>query len=344
MKMIFHKLLTFSCIALLIVSSCKKDETKVTLMAQPVPATLTSTASALVLSKADADKSAVTFNFTTPDFGFTSAVTNTLQIGVKGTNFVGAKEASFDAGVLTKMYTVSDFNALLNAMKLPTGASSNIEVRLKSQITSSMVEPVYSPVLTLSVNPYTLIIPASFLYVPGAYQGWTPATADSLISVTSNGIYKGVINYTPGNLGFKILTKKSWGPPEYGKGSAEGTIAIGGGDLSAPAADSYELIADINANTLIFNKLTWGIIGSATPGGWDNDTNMGYNNGKRIWNITLNLVAGEIKFRKNDAWDTNYGGSNGALALGGSNIAITEAGSYKIEMNLVTNTYTVTKL
>lgn len=344
MKMIFHKLLTFSCIALLIVSSCKKDETKVTLMAQPLPATLTSTASALVLSKADADKSAVTFNFTMPDFGFTSAVTNTLQIGVKGTNFVGAKEASFDAGVLTKMYTVSDFNALLNAMKLPTGANSNIEVRLKSQITSSMVEPVYSPVLTLSVNPYTLIIPASFVYVPGDYQGWSPSSADSLISPTSNGIYEGVINYGPGGtFQFKITPAKKW-DTAYGDAGAGKISATAGDNLSVPAAGSYKLTVDLNAMTIAKELLSWGVIGSATPGGWDNDTNMNYDNGKRIWNITLNLVAGELKFRKNDAWDTNYGGSNGALALNGSNIAIATAGSYKLEMNLVTSTYTITKL
>lgn len=344
MKMIFHKILTFSCIALLIVTSCKKDETKVTLLAQPTPATLTSSATALVLSKADAEKPAVTFSFTMPDFGFTSAVTNTLQIGVKGTNFVGAKELSFDAGVLTKMYTVSDFNALLNAMKLPTGANSDIEVRLKSQITSSTVEPVYSPVVTLSVNPYTLIIPAAFVYVPGDYQGWSPATADSLISPTSNGIYEGVITYAPGGtFQFKVTPAKKW-DIAYGDAGAGKISATAGDNLSVPGAGSYKLTVDLNAMTISKELLSWGVIGSATPGGWDNDTNMNYDNGKRIWNITLNLVAGELKFRKNDSWDTNYGGSNGALALAGSNIAVPVAGNYKIEMNLVTNTYSITKL
>lgn len=344
MKIFYIKLLTLSCIALLIVTSCKKDETKVTIMAQPTPATLTSSANALVLRKADADKPAVTFNFTMPDFGYTAAVSNTLQIGVKGSGFDKAKELSFDAGVLTKMYTVSDFNALLNTMKLPTGASSNIEVRLKSQITGAAVDPIYSPVLTLSVNPYTLIVPAAFVYVPGDYQGWSPSSADSLISPTSNGIYEGVITYPAGGtFQFKITPAKKW-DIAYGDAGAGKISATAGDNLTVQGAGSYKLTVDLNAMTIAKEALSWGVIGSATPGGWGNDTNMGYDNGKRIWNITVNLVPGEIKFRKNDSWDTNYGGSNGTLALGGSNIAIAEGGSYKVEMNLVTNTYTITKL
>ena len=29
--------------------------------------------------------------------------------------------------------------------------------------------------------------------MPGAYQGWDPTTADSLVSATGDGVYKGVI-------------------------------------------------------------------------------------------------------------------------------------------------------
>ena len=51
-----------------------------------------------------------------------------------------------------------------------------------------------------------------------------------------------------------------------------------------------------------------------------------------IKGITLN--AGEIKFRLNDAWDTNYGddGADGTLEAGGANIAVI-AGVYNITLN-----------
>ena len=341
MKMIFPKLLTFSFIALLIVSSCKKDEVQVVASANPTPGALTASATTLVLAKENATKPAVAFNFTSPDFGFDAAVTNTLQLAVKGNNFANPKEVPFNTGILSKEYTVIDFNAFLLAMNLKTGVNSQVEARLKSQITGTQIAPIYSPVVMLTVTPYAL---TSFLYVPGAYQGWTPATADSLLSATSNGVYKGVINYTPGNLGFKILTKKSWGPPEYGKGSADGTIAIGGSDLSAPAAESYELVADINANTLVYNKLVWGIIGNAPAGSnWSNDIDMKYDNGKQTWSATVNMGVGAFKFRRNHDWAVNFGFST-AGTLGGTDIPITEAGNYKVVLDLVNNKYTLTKL
>lgn len=40
-----------------------------------------------------------------------------------------------------------------------------------------------------------------------------------------------------------------------------------------------------------------GIIGSATPSGWDSDTDMTYSIENRCWTITTDLTDGEIKFR-----------------------------------------------
>ncbi len=52
---------------------------------------------------------------------------------------------------------------------------------------------------------------------------------------------------------------------------------------------------------------TWGIIGSATPGGWDSDVDM-TDAGNGVWKINnLALTSGEIKFRKNDDWAENLG-------------------------------------
>ena len=84
----------------------------------------------------------------------------------------------------------------------------------------------------------------------------------------------------------------------------------------------------------------WGVVGSATPNGWNGPD-------IKMWNSTDgNLVAyatlatGEIKFRKNNDWGVNLGGSNGTLSSGGSNIAVT-AGTYKITINVSKNTYTI---
>ena len=84
----------------------------------------------------------------------------------------------------------------------------------------------------------------------------------------------------------------------------------------------------------------WGVVGSATPNGWNGPD-------IKMWNSTdgnlvayATLSAGEIKFRKNNDWGVNLGGSNGILSSGGSNIAVT-AGTYKITINVSKNTYTI---
>ncbi|WP_048920639.1 SusE domain-containing protein [Rufibacter radiotolerans] len=327
-------------LVLFLFSSCEKDEDRIVANTNGTGAAFTSSSNNLMLSKANQDKEAVKFTWTEANFGFDAALTNTIQFAKAGTNFANAKEVVIPGGITSRSYSVLDFNALLLSMSLPTGANSTIETRVKSEITGSTAfAPVYSNVVSMTVNPYALI---SYVYVPGAYQGWNPATADSLISPTSNGIYTGIINFTPGNLMFKITPAKNWNTA-YGDAGG-GNVSTSGGDIAAPSAGMYRLTLDLNANTLAMAKYSWGVIGSATAGGWNSDTDLTYNNGTQTWSLNTNLVAGEIKFRLNDDWGTNYGGSGGNLVQGGDNIAISSAGNYRITFSLATNTYTVTKL
>jgi hypothetical protein len=62
-----------------------------------------------------------------------------------------------------------------------------------------------------------------------------------------------------------------------------------------------------------------------------------------VFTVTLDLVAGEWKFRANDGWDYNFGGSLTALTVGGDNIAVAEAGNYTITLDPWARVATVTK-
>lgn len=88
----------------------------------------------------------------------------------------------------------------------------------------------------------------------------------------------------------------------------------------------------------------WGVVGSATPNGWDGpDVPFWKQQGAENAGILVayaNLTDGEIKFRENNDWANNYGGSGGTLVAGGDNIPVT-AGSYKITINLNDLTYTI---
>ncbi|KRD63209.1 hypothetical protein ASE40_05385 [Flavobacterium sp. Root935] len=90
----------------------------------------------------------------------------------------------------------------------------------------------------------------------------------------------------------------------------------------------------------------WGLIGSATPNGWnDPDTNLDYDIATKKYSYKGPLVVGEYKFRLDDKWDTNYGddGNNLTLEAGGANIPITVAGNYTIIVDFTAKTYTITK-
>jgi hypothetical protein len=79
----------------------------------------------------------------------------------------------------------------------------------------------------------------------------------------------------------------------------------------------------------------WGIIGSATPTGWDSDTNLEYDLATKTYFITMDLVVGAFKFRLDDSWSTNFGddGNNLSLDPGGADIPVTVAGTYLIKVN-----------
>ena len=57
---------------------------------------------------------------------------------------------------------------------------------------------------------------------------------------------------------------------------------------------------------------------------------MEYDEATNTYTWTGDLGAGEFKFRANDGWDINLGGSLDDLSQNGSNIAIAEAGNYTI--------------
>ena len=315
--------------------SCKKDETQL-IATSGNGGTLTASATTVALDKSMLDAEVITLNWTAADFGYQAAISNTLQVAIKGDNFTTTKEFLLETNALTKTFNGLELNNLLLSLNLPFTAGTDIEMRVKSSI-SNAVTPVYSNVVGLNAKPFPL---TAWVYVPGAYQGWAPETADSLVSETGNSIYSGIIGFTPGNLAFKITTGKNW---NVGYGSAgAGKISTTGGDIMAPAAGAYEIVADLNVNTITFTPIVYGLIGDATAKGWDGDTEMTYTKGQ--WSVTTTLSAGEFKFRKNRAWDVDYGGAAGDAVKGGSNIKVATAGTYTVTLNTTTLKYTIVKI
>ncbi|MET3498852.1 hypothetical protein ABIC45_000443 [Mucilaginibacter rubeus] len=342
MKKIFTTLLAFGGIALLMLASCKKDEVKVVANVGKVGA-LTSTTTAPALSKPNANNDAITFSWAaTPVTGYNAPITYTIQLDVKGNSFKNAREVSTDK--LTQTLKVGVLNDMLTALKLSYDNPSQVEVRIKSSAAPNLAA-TYSNIITLTVLPYQ---GTGYIYVPGAYQGWDPKTADSLTSPNNDGVYDGYIGFPAGKLEFKLTPKKVW-DVAYGD-AGSGKISTTGGNLSVPAAGYYALHAVIDQNdktkgTFTATPVFWSIIGDATPGGWSTDTDMLYDATTKTWSVTAALIGGkDIKFRFNHSWDLNLGGTPAALTPGGANYTISAGGTYKIVLNANANTFTITKL
>jgi hypothetical protein len=104
--------------------------------------------------------------------------------------------------------------------------------------------------------------------------------------------------------------------------------------VSAAKAGFYyftvETSDDGETYTSTVTEGSFGIIGSATPAGWDNSTAMEPT--ATGFTIDTQLGVGEMKFRANSAWAINYGGSISELAFNGGNIQVSAAGNYRITL------------
>lgn len=242
MKKIFFSILALSGLALLMLSSCKKDETRVT-SSLGNTGTLAVSSTSPALSLATGANVATTFSWpATPVSGVASTVTYTIQIDKKGNNFKSPREIA--ASSLNTPVTVVALNMALLNLNLPVDVPAQVEVRVKSVIAAN-VAPTYSSVVTLTVTPYSLV---SYLYLPGSYQGWNPAGTDALTisSPTSNGIYDGTVTFTgTGSYEFKFTPARNW---DLDYGGKDGVLAKGGANLVVTAG-TYKIHADLNTLT-----------------------------------------------------------------------------------------------
>ena len=86
-----------------------------------------------------------------------------------------------------------------------------------------------------------------------------------------------------------------------------------------------------------------GIIGSATPGGWNTDTDLiPDQDDPNRWSLILKLTPGDCAFRMNHSWVANW--SSGSFPSGkgtqdGPNIPVKKGGKYRITFNSNTGDY-----
>ena len=160
-------------------------------------------------------------------------------------------------------------------------------------------------------------------------------------------MYEGYVYFSKASK-FKITTAPNWDNTNYGVAGA-GVISATGGDIGPLEPGYYLIKVDQNKLTYSATKTNWGIIGAATPKGWETSTPMTFDPTTNTWKVDVALKVDQFKFRANDAWDINLGDkkpADGTLSYGGENLAVTTAGTYTVTLNLNENgkyTYSLVK-
>lgn len=190
-------------------------------------------------------------------------------------------------------------------------------------------------IVTLDANTWTYTVSSPVLYLAGDANGWNQTEPFA----STDGINFWGFAYLNNN-GFKFSTQKDWKGTNYG---TDFSTAADAGNISLPEGNEegfYKIVLNLDSKTMELTPITTiGIIGDATPNGWDASTPMTYSKADGAWVIKdVQLKDGELKFRANDGWDINWGGTPDALKQDGDNLKMSE-GTYDIKLYAWANGY-----
>lgn len=315
-----------------ILSGCEKDETKVTMLDEPNPPVLVSIPDNLILNRSAANDT-VEFTGIPVDPGFEASATYSLETCEAGTNFADPLVLYSGSKADVIKFKVSELNELL-LKKFDGDVQTQADFRLTALLTvdagtgapgtgsNPFLYPSESK--TATVSPYGL--PRLDLIVEGSPVG-------KIESAAGNGVYTGLVKLDK-TKPFTFLDPEA--NISYGKNAAGNALEINGSGITSDKSGWYQVSADVNAMTYALSAYMIGVVGSATPNGWNApDIKMDYIAKRGVWVVTTDLIVGEIKFRKNDGWAWNIGGSLNNLTQGGNNIPITQAGNYTITLTII---------
>lgn len=333
---------------------------------------LSVSAQEVVLKQKQEQSTAFTLNWTAgSNRGTNSAIHYTIEIDKKGNDF--AAPVTIDAGKASynNNFQVINFNdLLLNSFLVAPGTGTQMEFRVISTPLDASVTPDISNVVSVSVTPYEpLPVPtALFMVGDAAPNGWDNSNPTALTkSANEAGIFTYEGEMSAGELKF-ITIAGEW-LPSYQRGADANALVLRTGfdqpddKFVIEQSGLYKITVDVidmtfEAEALAsspYNEL-W-IVGSAMPKGWDidnADAMVQDTSDPFVFTFNEELVAGEFKIATAKDWgalfyrptsaDQPISDTDIQLSAGDPDYKwnITEAGPYKITLNLRENTITIT--
>lgn len=354
-----NKILKITTLAFLLIVgvSCENDDQKI-VTATGGPELLTPLDGAeYVLLPDNASSEATTLVWNHADYSQQTEVNYEVEIAKSGTEF-----AEIVSGGTTNnrfiTWTVEALNGVALSAGLTPYSPEDVDIRIKASLGTAGELVSYSNVIKVTLTPFTNDLPKSFLIgnfleASGYGNNWSPA--ETLPGIASSGFgktdFEGYVYMNVPNPEFKVLPTNASFTGDFGDdGTFSGTlIQEGESNITLSSPGYYRVqantgaISAANPDGLKYSvtPTTWGIIGAATPLGWDASTQLTYNPTSKKWQATVVMTAGEFKFRANNEWNINIGGFDATKPYGGedmsydgSNLSNATAGSYLVELDL----------
>lgn len=256
--------------------------------------------------------------------------------------------------------TVEDINNAMLALGLPAFEESTVHLRVRSVINGLTTdpdkgydnEPLYSQLIERTATTYQSSECGNFCTVgiigsasPG---GWDVDSDLRLADATKvdKSTWTTTLYLNTGAVKFRALDDwtTNWGST----GFPAGTGTQNGSDIPISTAGYYKVTFNDQSGDYTFVALTTpelptvGIIGSGTPGGWDNDTDLTKSAGNpHVWTGVITFTEGAAKFRANNDWAVNWGTDTYPSGFGignGADIPV-KAGTYSVWFNDATGEY-----
>ena len=309
-----------------LLSSCEKDGEQIFMLDNPVAPEIV-TMPDLTLKRPNGTQ-ILEFVGTPVDPGFQASATYTLEASAAGTNFANPITIITSTQATSLKISTSDLNGIM-LKSFPADEVSSVDFRLRSILVvdagttapGTGNNPFESTSAVKNANVTLYGLPKLDLINSGIDQ--------KIDSPLGDGKYFG---YVKMDVTKPFTLKDPDANIVYGANGA--ALAVNGNPIVPTDNGWFKFNADTNALTYKMDAYMMGLIGSATPNGWDTpDQKMSYNVNTGKWEITIELVDGDIKFRLNDGWAWNLGGTPDKLTVDGPNIPVT-AGNYTIVLTI----------
>ena len=328
MKNIINKLFLFIAIGVLY-TSC--DNRELATLDANANSSLTLSETNLILAQFDDGADVLTVTWTQPDFGFDASESYKLLIDLASGDFSNPKVIVLDNS-FEKTFTKEELNSKLLGLEADPNVASEFSFIIETEL--SAYSKILSAPVNITITPYPSILDLSTTWgVVGSAtpNGWNGPDIPFFQTGEAN-IYTAYATLTNGDIKFR--ENNDWAN-NYGDDSNDLSLEADGANIPVTAG-SYKIVLNLNNLTYTITPFSWGLVGDATPNGWDGpDIPLIYDEFSDTFRAIVTLGDGEFKFRQNNAWDVDYGdtGADGTLENGGDNIAVT-AGTYLITLNI----------